>query len=53
MEFNDSASRVRDKMHEMKKFMNNLINDSTESDSDDDTKLTKAELDELVGGLSE
>ena len=54
MEFNDSASKDRDNMHEMENFMNNLINDdSNESDSDDDTKLTQNELDELVGGLSE
>jgi hypothetical protein len=48
MEFNDSATQDRAKMHEMESFMNNLIDDDDgESDMEEETELTQAKLDEL------
>jgi hypothetical protein len=51
MEFNESATQDRAKMHEMENFMNNLIDDE-ESDLEGEVELTQAELDELTASLS-
>jgi hypothetical protein len=52
MEFNESATQERAKMHEMENFMNNLIDNDDNSDSEEEPDLTQAELDELSACLS-